>query len=60
MSCMDSTVTSALMHEPSDSSLLWDVRVMVRLLKQADALIGGAVRRPPIPINPKSFKRDTH
>jgi IS5 family transposase len=31
------------MHEPSDSSLLWDaMRVMVRLLKQADALIGGA------------------
>ena len=40
---MDSTVTSALMHEPSDSSLLWDaVRVMVRLLKRADTLIGGA------------------
>jgi IS5 family transposase len=39
---LDSTVTSALMHEPSDSSLLWDgVRVMVRLLKRADALIGG-------------------
>src|SRR5271157_4720916 len=31
------------MHEPSDSSLLWDgVRVMVRLLQAADALIGGA------------------
>jgi transposase, IS5 family len=40
---LDSTVTAALMHEPSDSSLLWDaVRVMVRLLKQADALLGGA------------------
>src|SRR5271167_598687 len=39
---LDSTVTAALMHEPSDSSLLWDaVRVMVRLLKAADALIGG-------------------
>ena len=38
---LDSTVTAALMHEPSDSSLLWDaVRVMVRLLKGADALIG--------------------
>ena len=38
---LDSTVTSALMHEPSDSSLLWDaVRIMVRLLKQADGLIG--------------------
>lgn len=35
----DSTVTAALMHEPSDSSLLWDaVRVMVRLLKQASGL----------------------
>jgi IS5 family transposase len=40
---LDSTVTAALIHEPSDSSLLWDaVRVMVRLLKQADALVGGA------------------
>lgn len=40
---LDSTVTSALMHEPSDSSLLWDaVRIMVRLLKQAGALAGGA------------------
>ncbi|WP_157020298.1 ISNCY family transposase [Mesorhizobium xinjiangense] len=39
---LDSTVTAALMHEPSDSSLLWDaVRVMVRLLRQADALAGG-------------------
>lgn len=39
----DSTVTTALMHEPSDSSLLWDaVRVMVRLLKRADTLVGGA------------------
>ena len=39
---LDSTVTAALLHEPSDSSLLWDgVRVMVRLVKAADALIGG-------------------
>ena len=39
---LDSTVTAALMHEPSDSSLLWDaVRVMVRLLKEANALAGG-------------------
>ena len=39
---LDSTVAAALMHEPSDSSLLWDgVRVLVRLLKAADALIGG-------------------
>lgn len=31
--------TAAPIHEPSDSSLLWDaVRVMVRLLKQADIL----------------------
>jgi transposase, IS5 family len=40
---VDSTVTPALIHAPSDSSLLWDcVRVMVRLLQQADAL-GSAV-----------------
>src|SRR6185436_936861 len=39
---LDSTVTAALMHEPSDSSLLWDaVRVMVRLLAEADGLVGG-------------------
>ena len=39
---VDSTVTAALMHEPSDSSLLWDaVRVMARLLQAADALVGG-------------------
>ena len=43
---LDSTVTAALLHEPSDSSLLWDgVRVMVRLLKAADALIRGLVWR---------------
>jgi IS5 family transposase len=29
---LNSTVTAALMHEPSDSSLLWDgVRVTARL-----------------------------
>lgn len=39
---LDSTVTAALVHEPSDSSLLWDaVRVMVRLLREASALAGG-------------------
>src|SRR5437660_724502 len=38
---VDSTVTQALMHAPSDSSLLWDaVRVMVRLLAQANTLPG--------------------
>src|SRR3954468_8306539 len=42
---LDSTVTAALMHEPSDSSLLWDaVRGMVRLLKQAQAWMGGIGR----------------
>jgi IS5 family transposase len=41
---LDSTVTAALMHDPSDSSLLWDaVRVMTRLLTDADALSGGAL-----------------
>jgi IS5 family transposase len=40
---LDSTVTAAPIHEPSDSSLLWDaVRVMVRLLKAAQAWLGGA------------------
>ena len=40
---IDSTVTEALMHEPSDSSLLWDaVRVMTRLLEQACGLAGRA------------------
>jgi transposase, IS5 family len=43
---LDSTVAAALMHEPSDSSLLWDaVRVMARLLKAADALVGGLAWR---------------
>lgn len=38
---IDSTVTDTPIHAPSDSSLLWDgVRVMVRLLEQADDLLG--------------------
>jgi transposase, IS5 family len=38
---IDSTVSAALMHQPSDSALLWDaVRVMTRLLRQAGALLG--------------------
>jgi IS5 family transposase len=38
---IDSTVTQALMHKPSDSSLLWDgVRVMTRLLEQASTFPG--------------------
>jgi IS5 family transposase len=40
---IDSTVTEALMHAPTDNSLLYDaVRVMVRLLTQPDALQGVA------------------
>jgi transposase, IS5 family len=40
---LDSTATAAPIHEPSDSSLLWDaVRLMVRLLKEADAWAGRA------------------
>ena len=63
---LDSTVTAALMHEPSDSSLLWDaVRVMVRLLKEADAWLGraalgvarssprGQEARPGHPVHPR-------
>jgi len=39
---IDSTVTHAAIHEPSDSTLLWDgVRVMLRLLKQAEKLASG-------------------
>jgi IS5 family transposase len=39
---LDSTTTAALVHEPSDSSLLWNaVRVMARLLKAADGLDAG-------------------
>jgi transposase, IS5 family len=42
---IDSTVTQALMHPPTDSSLLFDaVHVMVRLLTRASALPGA----PPI------------
>jgi IS5 family transposase len=51
---LDSTATAALMHEPSDSSLLWDaVRVMVRLLKAAGAGLaasaapGATIAAPP-------------
>ena len=36
---LDSTVTEALMHEPSDSTLLWDaVQVITRLLDRAEEL----------------------
>ena len=43
---IDSTVSAALMHEPSDSALLWDaVRVMTRLLRQAGELPGGPAIR---------------
>ena len=39
---IDSTATDALMHEPTDSTLLVDaVRVMIRLLQGAVALPGG-------------------
>jgi transposase, IS5 family len=43
---IDSTVTAALMHEASDSALLWDaVRLMTRLLRQAAALPGAPAMR---------------
>ena len=39
---IDSTVTDAPIHAPSDSSLLWDsVRVLVRFLKEAAVLAEG-------------------
>jgi IS5 family transposase len=38
---MDSTVTDTPIHEPSDSTLLWDsMRVMVKLLQWAEGLAG--------------------
>ncbi len=38
---VDSTVTETPIHEPSDSTLLWDsMRVLVRLLERADELRG--------------------
>lgn len=41
---IDSTVTEAMIHEPNDSSLLWDsVRVLVRLLNEAEELPGAPV-----------------
>ena len=43
---IDSTVSAALMHSPSDSTLLWDtVRVMTRLLRRAEALPGAPAVR---------------
>ena len=40
---IDSTVTDTPIHEPSDSTLLWDgVRVLVRLLQHAEELASGA------------------
>ncbi len=39
---IDSTVTDSPIHDPSDSTLLWDsVRVLVRLLKRAEELADG-------------------
>ena len=42
---IDSTVTDSPIHDPSDSSLLWDsVRVLVRLLKRAEELADGVTK----------------
>ena len=42
---IDSTVTDAPIHEPSDSTLLWDaVRTLIRLLKAAEVLAGGVIK----------------
>jgi IS5 family transposase len=42
---IDSTVTDAPIHAPSDSTLLWDsVRVLVRLLQQAEQLVSGITK----------------
>jgi len=45
---IDSTVSAALMHQPSDSTLLWDaVRVMTRQLRRAGRLPEAPVARSP-------------
>ena len=42
---IDSTVTDASIHEPSDGTLLWDaVRTLIRLLKAAEVLAGGVFK----------------
>ena len=42
---IDSTVICAPIHEPSDSTLLWDsVRVLVRLLQRAEQLASGVTK----------------
>ena len=49
---LDSTVSAAMMHQPSDSTLLCDaVRVMTRLLRRAQTWpgAGSRVARPPAP-----------
>ena len=39
---IDSTVTDSPIHDPSDSTLLWDsVRTLVRLLEQGEGLLEG-------------------
>jgi IS5 family transposase len=43
---IDSTVSAALMHQPSDSTLLWDaMRVMTRLLRRAGRVPGAPTIR---------------
>ncbi len=43
---IDSTVTETTIHAPTDSTLLWDsVRVMVRLLQEAKAMLGAPAMR---------------
>lgn len=50
---IDSTVTDASIHEPTDSTLLGDsMRVLVRLLEQATALAEGVM-----PINYRNHQR---
>ena len=58
---LDSTVTAALMHEPSDSSLLWDaVRVMARTLKAAQSFTKIPLARPPTCGQEKSLCHSVH
>lgn len=41
---IDSTVTESMIHDPSDSTLLWDsVRIMLRMLEQGKELAGDSI-----------------
>lgn len=53
---VDTTVVKSLIHEPSDSELLWDgVRVLTRLMRRAQKLLAGSC--PSFPNRTRRAKR---